>query len=117
MVMQIFADSLDARFAAARVRERRSRGSDLCWDDRMGHAAAQGNVQRDRRRHHHGPKGHHGALRLYLDFVNLLFYLLRFLGNRVCNDRLYRILRDSRPRKYLIQCGQGRLSRGAMVFR
>jgi FtsH-binding integral membrane protein len=43
-----------------------------------------------------GQKAVIGALQLYLEFVNLLFFLLGFLGNRGCNNRLCRILRDPR---------------------
>jgi FtsH-binding integral membrane protein len=29
-----------------------------------------------------GQGGHHGALNLYMDFINLFMFLLQFMGNR-----------------------------------
>jgi len=48
----------------------------------VGHAEDQGDLQPPGRRHRARPQGGSGALQLYLDFINLFMFLLRFLGDR-----------------------------------
>ena len=67
----------------AAVRHLGDRRLGLCWAHRLRHPADQGDVLRRRRRYGRRPARRlMGALRLYLDFINLFMMLLQLFGDR-----------------------------------